>query len=121
MPLSTFGQRLVWAQDRAGLTNVQLATQVGRHRVTVSQWRRGKYRPEGEELERLAVALGVAPGWLAYGTGPAPGGVPGSMPSTPEGASREFVAGILFAVEQMQGALAELMRAARETKPPAEG
>lgn len=40
----------------------------------VSQIEKGERIPRGDMLERLAVALNVAPCWLSYGDGPKPEG-----------------------------------------------
>lgn len=66
----TIGERLKNARLHAGLTQEQLGKAVGikaGERQRVSEWETGARTPNRENVERLAHALGVSPGWLAYG------------------------------------------------------
>lgn len=65
--LTTLPGRLKWAQDKAGVDNKTLATRVGVHHVTISQWRTGKQVPPDETLERVAEVLGFPTAWFRYG------------------------------------------------------
>jgi putative transcriptional regulator len=47
-------------RERRGLTQAQLATRIGVHRVTVATWETGRYRPSIDLLPRLAKALKVS-------------------------------------------------------------
>ena len=69
---SGFPLRLKEARDRSGLSMRTLSSAAG---VSVQAWSNaeaGKALPRVDTCERMAVALGVAPRWLAYGEGLAP-------------------------------------------------
>ena len=64
---TTYGERLVLAQHRAGIKQVELGR---RARVAVGTIRRavgGEFTPRAETTARLASVLGVEPSWLAFG------------------------------------------------------
>ncbi len=68
--LRTFGARLKWARERAGLTQDELAARFGRAaRQTVYRWEKDKYEPEFDEVAELAIATKVNRDWLAFGDG----------------------------------------------------
>lgn len=46
-------------RERRGLTQAQLASRIGVHRVTIATWETGRYRPSIDALPRLAKALNV--------------------------------------------------------------
>lgn len=48
-----------------GLSQVELAHQVGVDQKQISRWELGETAPEGENLERLLAALRRTPRWLA--------------------------------------------------------
>ena len=67
-----FPYRLREARERSGLSMRTLSAAAG---VSVQSWSNaeaGKAIPRVDTCERMAVALGVAPRWLAYGEGMAP-------------------------------------------------
>ena len=67
-----FPSRLEQARERSGLSMRTLSTAAG---ISVQAWSNseaGKVVPRVDTCERMAVALGVAPSWLAYGEGNAP-------------------------------------------------
>ncbi len=67
-----FPQRVREARERSGLSMRTLSSAAG---VSVQAWSNaeaGKALPRVDTCERMAVALGVAPRWLAYGEGNAP-------------------------------------------------
>ncbi len=67
-----FPQRIRDARERSGLSMRTLSSAAG---VSVQAWSNaeaGKALPRVDTCERMAVALGVAPRWLAYGEGLAP-------------------------------------------------
>ncbi len=69
---SGFPLRLKEARDRSGLSMRTLSAAAG---ISVQAWSNaeaGKVVPRVDTCERMAVALGVAPRWLAYGEGIAP-------------------------------------------------
>lgn len=64
-----FPARLQAARERSGLSMRTLSTAAG---VSVQAWSNaeaGKSVPRVDTAERMAVALGVAPSWLAFGEG----------------------------------------------------
>lgn len=77
-------ERIRATRKRAGMTQVDLAKMVGVARVSLTQWESGDTSPKGENLLKLARALGVTPDWLISGRGdPAVHGIPdgsGYMP-----------------------------------------
>lgn len=58
------GARLVDARDSLGLTQVALASLIGRTSASISRWEAGDQSPEPEALGRLAQALGVPTGFF---------------------------------------------------------
>lgn len=67
-----FPSRLKQARERSDLSMRTLSTAAG---ISVQAWSNseaGKVVPRVDTCERMAVALGVAPSWLAYGEGLAP-------------------------------------------------
>ena len=66
---SGFPARLTQARERSGLSMRTLSAAAG---VSVQAWSNaeaGKAIPRVDTAERMAVALGVAPSWLAFGLG----------------------------------------------------
>ena len=78
MSYMNIGQRIKQARlaRKPKITQQQLAAAVGVSQSAVAQWESGNSRTlEGENLLRVARALGVTTEWLMYGA---------SSPSTPE-------------------------------------
>lgn len=71
--VDTLGKRIAQARLRLGadrgknLTQTELAEMVGVTSPTVSQWEAGSATPDLETIQRLAIVLGVAPSYLAFG------------------------------------------------------
>lgn len=63
------GERLFDARDRAGLTLRALGQKAGVSWSTIGAIEKGRQAATVETTERLAVALGVRPCWLAFGEG----------------------------------------------------
>jgi transcriptional regulator with XRE-family HTH domain len=63
------GERLFEARDRAGLTLRELGQRACISWSSISAIEKGKQSATAETIERLAVALGVRPCWLAFGEG----------------------------------------------------
>ena len=61
--------RLKQTREQAGLTRQELAQKVGGSHATVSYLESGDRWPSVGTTLRLAIALSVSPGWLAYGLG----------------------------------------------------
>jgi transcriptional regulator with XRE-family HTH domain len=51
-------------RKKAKLTQAQLADKVGVEQPTIGRWEKGERKPDLEDLDKLAVALGVHPGEL---------------------------------------------------------
>jgi transcriptional regulator with XRE-family HTH domain len=65
-----FKSRLALALRRAGKSAATASADAGyRDASAVSQWTRGLSRPPLPRVAELARALGVTPGWLAFGDG----------------------------------------------------
>ena len=58
------GDRIREARDKLGLTQVQLAKQVGVSSQTVWVWESGRVKPTHEHLEELAFRCQVSAAWL---------------------------------------------------------
>ena len=69
---SSLKQRFRKARECAGLTLRDLATKSGQPLSTITDIEGGYRMPRIDTLERIALALGVPAGWLAYGDGAAP-------------------------------------------------
>ena len=61
------GARLRESREASGLSMRELSAAAGVSVQTWSNTEAGKTVPKVDSLERMAVALGVAPSWLAYG------------------------------------------------------
>lgn len=70
----TFGERLQLARLAAGLTQVQLAQQLGVRQNQVSQWEADNTGPKRQRLPALAAAVKASIEWLLSGVGEAPAG-----------------------------------------------
>ena len=68
---AAYGARLTAAMERAGHTRAALAARSGVHDATVRPLVAGTILPRIETTLKLAAALGVDPGWLAFGDAPA--------------------------------------------------
>lgn len=67
---SEYGQRLNAARVAAGLTQSQLAAQVGLSRSSVANIEGGRQAPMAEQVIQHAEVLGIDPHWLLTGRGP---------------------------------------------------
>lgn len=70
MKSETTGKRILLRRKSCELTQKQLAGQVNVSHVAISQWEKDETLPRGENLLRLAEALGCAPAYLIDGEGP---------------------------------------------------
>ena len=67
--VSTLGERIGVARERAGLTEEELAARLAVRRQTVDQWEGDGAEPRANMLAMLAGVLGVSPVWLLSGAG----------------------------------------------------
>ena len=63
-PWMNIGARIREARSRLGLTQAQLAGQVGVSSQTVWSWEAGRVKPKHEHLEELAFRCEVSTAWL---------------------------------------------------------
>ena len=63
------GERLFEARDRAGFTLRELGQRSGVSWSAISAIEKGRQSATVETIERLALALGVRPSWVAFGEG----------------------------------------------------
>ena len=68
--LSTFHGRLVWARDRMGLIQDELAKRINKSRATIAAYENDRATPDLKVIERIAEELAVDPRFLAFGSGP---------------------------------------------------
>jgi transcriptional regulator with XRE-family HTH domain len=67
---STFGRRLRALRLTQGLSQVELASRVGRHQTAIGPYERDEYEPPREVVERLALVLETSPEYLYFGRNP---------------------------------------------------
>ena len=63
-PWKNIGDRIREARTKLGLTQAQLARQVGVSSQTVWSWEAGRVRPKHEHLEELAFRCQVSTAWI---------------------------------------------------------
>ena len=62
------GSRLRWAREQAGLSQGQVAGQLGVHRPTISQLEAGKRNVRADEIASLSRMYDVREEWIVSGT-----------------------------------------------------
>lgn len=70
MEKETTGERIRFRRKALNLTQKAVAEKISVSHVAISQWEKEETLPRGENLLRLAEALGCAPAWLVDGDGP---------------------------------------------------
>lgn len=68
-PVVAVGENIKRAREAKGLSQRELALELGISRVNVSAWERGAYTPRFKNLEPLARILGTTVGALVDGEG----------------------------------------------------
>ena len=63
-PWKNIGDRIREARTKLGLTQKELAAQVGVTSQTVWSWEAGRVKPKHEHLEELAYRCGVSTAWI---------------------------------------------------------
>lgn len=73
-PLASYsvGPRLRLAREKRKFSMQELANKAEVAASTINHIEKGEKQPRGDTIERLAIALGVDPCWLLYGTGSKP-------------------------------------------------
>ncbi|MEO1015349.1 MAG: helix-turn-helix transcriptional regulator [Pseudomonadota bacterium] len=66
---NTIGARIRHARKRKGLNQTELGALIGVSQPSIANWEKGAHGPRDSMLEKMAVALGVAPAWLKGGGG----------------------------------------------------
>lgn len=69
---ATLGDRLVAARAASGLSQTELATQIGVKVVTLEAWENDWKEPRANRLQMLTGLLGVSLRWLLTGVGEGP-------------------------------------------------
>ena len=77
---ATFGDRLAGARDAAGLSQEDLAGQIGVKQSTLDAWENDLREPRANRLQMLSGLLGVSLRWLLTGVGAGPDGPDGEAP-----------------------------------------
>jgi len=109
--LTTLGERISVARERAGLSQAELAKALAVKSDMLDNWENDAAEPRANRMTMLGGILGVSAGWLLYGIGE---GVPAPSDETPpEGITDDHLANRLLAelrdAQQMQGAIAKRM------------
>jgi transcriptional regulator with XRE-family HTH domain len=69
---ATLGDRLLAARNAGGVTQTELATQLGVKVVTLDAWENDWKEPRANRLQMLTGLLGVSLRWLLTGVGQGP-------------------------------------------------
>lgn len=64
---AAIGERLRWAREQAGLTQIQIAHMLNYHRPTISQIEAGQRVVRPDEIARFASLYGVQETWIIHG------------------------------------------------------
>src|SRR5438128_1523255 len=67
MNTTAIGERLRWAREQAGLTQIQIARMLNYHRPTISQIEAGQRIVRPDEIARFASFYGVQETWIIHG------------------------------------------------------
>ena len=90
----TLQERLAVAVQRSGLSARALSMRAGLAPSHISTLMKAKNEPKAETIERIALAAGVSPEWLAFGRGE-PGTVSEPRTPAPPPSSQERPAAVL--------------------------
>lgn len=67
--IATFGDRLAGAREAAGLSQKELATQIGVKTDVIRAWEEDRKEPRANRLQMLSGLLGISLSWLLTGEG----------------------------------------------------
>lgn len=109
--VSTLGERISVARERAGLTQAELSEALAIKSEMLDNWENDAAEPRANRMTLLGGILGVSAGWLLYGIGE---GVPApTEETTPEALTDDHLAERLLTelrdAQQMQGKIAKRM------------
>lgn len=60
------GENIAFHRKEKGLTQKQLADEIGVNRMTIARYEQGLYSPKSSQIESIAEALDVSPLFLTY-------------------------------------------------------
>lgn len=60
------GENIAFHRKEKGLTQKQLADEIGVNRMTIARYEQGLYSPKSAQIESIAEALDVSPLFLTY-------------------------------------------------------
>jgi HTH-type transcriptional regulator, cell division transcriptional repressor len=81
---ATYGDRITWAREAAGLTSADLARRLGVRLTTVEAWENDRAEPRANRLQMMAGMLNVSLRWLLTGMGDGLDGPPGDGVTGPD-------------------------------------
>lgn len=108
----TLARRLREAREAKGLTQEQVAAQIGTHRVQVGKWETGVATPRPHTLERLAELYGVSLEWL-HGATDATERVARETPMPAAPMPEAYYRGVLDAAHRMSAETTAILYDAR--------
>ncbi len=97
--VSTLGERISVARERAGLSQQELAEALAIKSDMLENWENDVAEPRAQRMTMLGGILGVSAGWLLYGIGegvPAPSEDGGANESRPEDFTDERIGQMLL-------------------------
>ncbi len=109
--VSTLGERISVARERAGLSQAELAKALAVKSDMLDNWENDAAEPRANRMTMLGGILGVSAGWLLYGIGegvPAPSDEPAPDRVTDEHLADRLLTELRDA-QQMQGVIAKRM------------
>ncbi len=114
---ATYGDRITWAREAAGLSSADLARRLGVRLTTVEAWENDRAEPRANRLQMMAGMLNVSLRWLLTGEGDGLEAHPGDNPSHPDQRAllgdlarlREQAAGLGQQIDQIEQRLRQLM------------
>jgi HTH-type transcriptional regulator, cell division transcriptional repressor len=81
---ATYGDRITWAREAAGLTTRDLAHRLGVRLTTVEAWENDRAEPRANRLQMMAGMLNVSLRWLLTGMGDGLDAPPGDGTTHPD-------------------------------------
>ncbi|MGL4320880.1 MAG: helix-turn-helix domain-containing protein [Paracoccaceae bacterium] len=81
---ATYGDRITWAREAAGLSTADLARRLGVRLTTVDAWENDRAEPRANRLQMMAGMLGVSLRWLLTGEGDGLDAPPGETVTHPD-------------------------------------
>lgn len=63
----TLGQRLAYLREQEGLTQLDLALQIGHRKSVIAYWEKDKHCPSAEVIREYAEFFGVSADWILFG------------------------------------------------------